>query len=331
MPNPPPDLNTISEKDINPSFEYVSSLKFSHTSALSSFSTSTIFTTSPFQADQKHIAAEIEKEWETVSEVFPELSTNPGEPATNPPFSPSTTQAIISSPLKSASSLTSAPPPSTLNPTPQATFTTPTPPPPPITPKKSKKSIKTQKSTSNHNSKETRTYKHVSCHRLHTETSQKVPLPFQHHKAILQLDHNTSPKSSSTTTTTTTTTKPPLLNSETTPTQSTSTNTPSTITVAITTANTATTTYTVSTIYTNTTINTTTTTNTSTQTHVPTPAHPAQAPHTHYLHNHTPVVLHLTLPHLPRTLQDLQRLGLWGAPLPSARQQPKEAIITWRF
>ena len=100
---------------------------------------------------------------------------------------------------------------------------------------------------------------------------KKSPLPFQHHKAILQLDHNTSPKSSSTTTTT----KPPPLNSEITPTQSASTNTPSSITVATTTANTATTTtnHTISTFYTSTTANTTTTTtHTSTQTDKPIPA-----------------------------------------------------------
>ena len=79
---------------------------------------------------------------------------------------------------------------------------------------------------------------------------KKSLLPFQHHKAILQPDHNTSPKSSNTSTTT----KPPPLNSEIVPTQSTSTNTPSIITVATTTANTATTTTTrtVSTSYTNT-------------------------------------------------------------------------------
>ena len=85
------------DSDTNPSLEYVPSLSLSHTFTLSSISTSTTFTTSPFQADQKHIAAEIEKERETVWEVFPELSTNPGEPATNQPFSPSTTQTIISS------------------------------------------------------------------------------------------------------------------------------------------------------------------------------------------------------------------------------------------
>ena len=53
---------------------------------------------------------------------------------------------------------------------------------------------------------------------------KKSPLPFQHHKAILQPDHNTNPKSSDTTATNT---KPPPLNPETTQkTQSTSTNTP---------------------------------------------------------------------------------------------------------
>ena len=78
-------------------FEHGSSLKLSHTSTHSSVNISTIFTTFPFQADQKHIVVEIEKEWKTVWEVFPELSANPGEPVTNPPSSPSTTQAIISS------------------------------------------------------------------------------------------------------------------------------------------------------------------------------------------------------------------------------------------
>ena len=93
---------------------------------------------------------------------------------------------------------------------------------------------------------------------------KKSSLPFQHHKAIPQIDHNTSPKTSNTTTTT----KPPPLNSEITPTQSTSTNTSSSITVATTTANTATdtTNHNVSTSYTSSTANTTTTINTSTQT-----------------------------------------------------------------
>ena len=165
---------------------------------------------------------------------------------------------------------------------------------------------------------------------------KKSLLPFQHHKAILQLDHNTSPKSSSTTTTTT---KPPPLNSEITPTQSTSTNTPTTITVATTTGNTATTTttHTVSTSNTNTTANTTTTTNSSTQTNIPIPA---------LMQLNIPILSRIrtpstsiTIPLLSsiapypifyRTLQDLQLLGLWRALLPS-EQQPKEVTITWLF
>ena len=78
-------------------FTYESSLKSSHTSTHLSVSTSTIFTTSLFQADQKHITVEIEKEWETVWEDFPKLSAKPGKPVTNPPSRCSTTQAIISS------------------------------------------------------------------------------------------------------------------------------------------------------------------------------------------------------------------------------------------
>ena len=146
---------------------------------------------------------------------------------------------------------------------------------------------------------------------------KKSPLPFEHHKAILQLDRNTSPKSSSTTTTT----KPPPHNSEITPTQLTSTSNPSSITVATTTANTATTTtnHTVSTSYTSTTANTTTTTNTSTQSdtpilslmqfNIPIPSR-----------IHTPstsitILLSSSIAPSPifrHTLQDLQRLGLWG-------------------
>ena len=66
---------------------------------------------------------------------------------------------------------------------------------------------------------------------------KKSPLPFQHHKAILQPDHNSNPKSSDTTTTTTTTTTKPLsLYPEVSQkTQSTSTNTPSSVAVATTT------------------------------------------------------------------------------------------------
>ena len=165
---------------------------------------------------------------------------------------------------------------------------------------------------------------------------KKSPLPFQHHKAILQLDHNSSPKSSSPTTTTT---KPPPLNSEITPTQSISTNTPSSITAVTTTANTVTTTtkHTISTSHTSTTANTTTTTNTSTQTDTPIPAlMQLNIPISFRVHTlSTSITIPLPSsiapsPIFPRTLQDLQRLGLWGAPLPS-EQQPKEVTITWSF
>ena len=148
---------------------------------------------------------------------------------------------------------------------------------------------------------------------------KKSPIQFQHHKAIIQLDHNTSPKFSSTTTTT----KAPPLHSEITPTQSTSTNTPSTITVATTTANTATTTtpHTVSTSYTITTANTTTTNNTSTQTDIPIPAlMQLDIPISSRIRTpSTSITIPLSssispYPIYPRTLQDLQRLGLWQAP-----------------
>ena len=165
---------------------------------------------------------------------------------------------------------------------------------------------------------------------------KKSPLPFQHHKAILQLDHNTSPNSFGTSTTT----KPPPLNSEITQkTQSTSTNTPSSITVATTTANTANTTtnHTVSTSYTSTTANTTTTTNTSTQTDTPISALmqlnipiPSRI-HTPSTFITIPLSSSITpSPIFPCTLHDLQRLGLWEAPLPSERQ-PKEVTIIWHF
>ena len=128
------------DSDTNPSFEYVPSLSLSHTSTLLPVSTPTAFTTSPFQADQKHVAVEIEKEWETVWEVFPELFTNLGEPATNQTFSPSTTQAIISSTTQVCTTTNSC---YTLNPTTQATYTTPTSP-SPTTPK-SPKNLKNQR------------------------------------------------------------------------------------------------------------------------------------------------------------------------------------------
>ena len=147
------------DSDTNPSFECVTSLSLSHSSTLSSMSTSTTFTSSPFQADQKHIAVEIEKVWETVWEVFPELSTNPGEPATNQPFSPSTTQAIISSTTQVCTTTTSS-------------HTQPhnsghlhhTNIPTSNNSKKKKRIKKIKKSTPNHNSKKTHTHKHISCH-----------------------------------------------------------------------------------------------------------------------------------------------------------------------
>ena len=71
---------------------------------------------------------------------------------------------------------------------------------------------------------------------------KKSPFSYQHHKTLLPLDHNTNPKSSSATTTI----KPLLIDSETTPIQSTSTNTVCTITVDTTTP---TTTQTISTIH----------------------------------------------------------------------------------
>ena len=185
------------DSSTNPSFEYVPSLSLSHTPTLSSVSTSTTFTTSPFQADQKHITI---PERHTPINMFP---------ATD----------------------------------------------------------------------------------FRLKRLKKSPLPFHIYKAILQLDHNTSPKSSSTTTTT----KPPPRNSEITQkTQSTSINTPSTITVATTTT---TTNHSISTSYTSTTANITTTTNTSTQTDTPIPA-----------------LMQLNIPHL---IQDPHHLSPYPAGSPA--------------
>ena len=220
----------------------------------------------------------------------------------SPPSSPSTTQAIISS-TSQTSILTyvhniSAPLPHaqlhTSNHLHHTNTTT-----------SSNNSKKYKKSPSNHNFKETHTYchKHVLCHRHQTETSQKVPLSFQHHKAVLQPDHNTSTISSSTTTTT----KPPLLDSDTTPTNN---QLPPIIphyhcrhnhhqhrqhyhTVSI--------------IGSNTSTNTTTTSNTSTQTEISIPTlkqlnmpilprfHAIPPPHLQF---DTPVIFHLTLLYL---------------------------------
>ena len=194
---------------------------------------------------------------------------------------------------------------------------------------------------------------HITIPKRHTHTNvfpatgfwlkrlKKSPFLFQHHKAILQLDHNTNPKSSYTTTTT----KPPPLNPEITQkTQSNSTNTPSSLVVATTTANTTTTTtnHTVSTSYTSSTTSTTTTTNTSTQTDTPIPAlmqlNIPIPPRIHTPSTSITILLSPSIapssiapsPIFPCTLQDIQRLGLWGIPLPSDRQ-PKEVTITWRF
>ena len=158
---------------------------------------------------------------------------------------------------------------------------------------------------------------------------KKSPLPFQHQKVILQLDHNTSPKSASTT-----------INSEITSTQSTSTNTPSTITATTTTANTATTTttHTVSTSYNNITTNTTTTTNTSTQTDIPIPAlMQLNIPIPSRIRTpSTSITIPLSSsisrsPIFPRTLQDLQQLGLWGATPPhpnnNQRRSPSPSVF----
>ena len=168
-----PHLTPISETYNNLSFEYESSLKFSHTSTHSSVSTSTTFITSPFQADQKHIAAEIEKEWETVWEVFPELSANPGKPVTNPPSISSTTQAIIFSTtqisiLTNVNTTTSHNQPHTsghLHHTQHPCLL--------YQLQEIKKIKKIQKSPLNHYSKETCThcYLHVPCHLHQTKTS----------------------------------------------------------------------------------------------------------------------------------------------------------------
>ena len=149
---------------------------------------------------------------------------------------------------------------------------------------------------------------------------KKSPLPFQHHKAILQPDHNTNPKSSKTTTTT----KPPPLNPEISQkTQSTSTNTPSSVVVATTTT---TTNHTVSISYTSSTTSTPITTNTGTQTDTPIPALmqlnipiPSRI-HTAFTSITIPLsasIAHSSIvafPIFPRTLQDLQRLALWWTP-----------------
>ena len=141
-----------------------------------------------------------EKEWETMWEVFPELSTNPGEPATNQQFTPSTNQAIISTTQICTNTTSSHAQPHNSGHLHLTNI--------PISnnskkPKKSKKSKNPSP--------------HITILKRHAPTKvfpatdfrlkglKNSPLPFQHRKAILQPDHNTNPKSSHTTTTTTTT------------------------------------------------------------------------------------------------------------------------------
>ena len=140
-----------------------------------------------------------EKEWETMWEVFPELSTNPGEPATNQQFTPSTNQAIISTTQICTNTTSSHAQPHNSGHLHHTNI--------PISnnskkPKKSKKS----KNPSPHITipKRDAPTKVFPATDFRLKGLKNAPLPFQHHKAILQPDHNTNPKSSHTTTTTTT-------------------------------------------------------------------------------------------------------------------------------
>ena len=127
------------------------------------------------------------KRMETVWEVFAELSSNPGEPVTSPPSSPSTTQTIIYSTTQTSilsKARTNIPhtQPLTSGHLHHTNTTTSC-----NNSKKYKKYKKSKNPHHNHNSKEKCTYchKHVPRHQHQTETSQKVPLSFQHHKFIL--------------------------------------------------------------------------------------------------------------------------------------------------
>ena len=259
-------------------------------------------------------------EWETVWEVFPELSTNPGQRAMSQQFTPSTTQAIISTTQVCTKTTSSLAQPHNSGHLHHTNI---------LISNNSKKSKKSKKSKN--------PSPHITVPKRHAPKNmfpatdfklkhlKKSPLPFQHHKSILQPDHNTNPKSSDTTITT----KSPPLNPEITQKiQSTSTNTPSYVAVATTTANTATTTtnHTVSTSYTSTTTSTTTTTNTSTQTDTPIPAlmqlnipipSRIHTPSTSITIPLSPSIAPSSIvpsPIFPRTLQDPQWLGLRGPP-----------------
>ena len=131
---------------------------------------------------------------------LPELSANPAEPAMNPPSSPSTTQAIISSTtqisiLPNVRTTTSHTQPHTSG---HLHHTT--------TPS-SNNSKKSKKSKNPHQITIPKRHPPIAKNmfpatNIRLKRPKKSPLSFQHHKTIRQLDHNTSPKSSSTTTTT---------------------------------------------------------------------------------------------------------------------------------
>ena len=126
---------------------------------------------------------------------LPELSANPAEPATNPPSSPSTTQISI---LPNVCTTTSHTQPHTSGHLHHTTTTTPT---------SSSNSKKSKKSKNPHQITIPKRHPPITKNmfpatNIRLKRPKKSPLSFQYHKTILQLDHNTSPKSSSTTTTT---------------------------------------------------------------------------------------------------------------------------------
>ena len=87
-----------------------------------------------FQVNQKeNLTADIEKEWDTEWEIFPELSNNSMEPVTIPLSSHFATYTTTPPPLNTALPLLPAPPPSTFIPSSLA-ITTPIHPLPPTAP-----------------------------------------------------------------------------------------------------------------------------------------------------------------------------------------------------
>ena len=175
----------------------------------------TTFTASPFQADRKHIAADIKKELETIWEIFSEFSANLGEPVMNPQSSTSTIQAsTIICYTTQISTLTNV----------QTTTTTSH-----TRPPTSSRLHHTNTSTSSMNSRKSKKSKRsknpdritiprryapsdtdiLPATNFRLKQPKKLHLSFQHHKTTLQPDHGTGPKLSSATTTTN---KTPLLN-----------------------------------------------------------------------------------------------------------------------